>query len=198
MKLIFYIVLSFSLLSCAKSYHPIATNYLNFQNEQIEDDLLVSYHYGILKETGNHKYAKKEEAKNVKIVALKITNNSENDIVIGKDKMVYSGKKTITLLKPEFVFKELKQNVPIYLLYLLLTPIQLNITNNAVTNSTPIGLIIGPAITGLNVGIAASANRKFKAELFTHFLNGKTIPAGETITGLIGIAELGYNPLTLK
>ncbi len=198
MKYIAFLLL-LVLASCAAGYKPIASNFHNYQNINVEKSVEFSYRYGILKERGNKKYAKKETDKNIKIVAVRVTNNSEEDFVFGVDKHVYSGYKPVSLLEPSFVFKELRQNVPIYLLFLLLSPMQFTTSNNGVvTNSTRIGLIIGPGLTALNMGIAGSANNKFKTELEMSFLNGREIKAGTTVDGLIGITERGYNPLILK
>lgn len=99
------------------------------------------------------------------------------------------------LLDDKQIYKPIKQNVATYLLYLLLTPVTLNTygtnqdgqTEN--TSSTPIGLAIGPRITALNTITASSANKKFKTEIETYNLSGKTVKAGESITGLIGFKE---------
>ena len=198
MRKIFFAISIFSVTSCASNYQPVASQFINFQNEVVENDIIFSFRYDVLKEQGNKKYTKKESTKNIKIVAIKVTNNSSEDFIFGQDKHVYSGNNSISLLEPEFVFTQLRQPVPVYLLYLLLTPMQLTVTKGGTTNSKPIGLVIGPGITAINMGVSASANAKFKTELYLTFLNNKTIKAGETVNGLIGIAESGYNPLSLK
>ena len=107
---------------------------------------------------------------------------------------IYDLNAGIALLENEQIFRPLKQGVPIYLLYMLLTPITLNKTSNDRTTGLPktepifpLGLIIGPGITVLNMVTAGSANKKFKNELTEKNLIGKTIKAGETVSGLIGI-----------
>ncbi|MBX2840138.1 MAG: hypothetical protein KTR26_00090 [Flammeovirgaceae bacterium] len=122
-------------------------------------------------------------------------NNSTENIIFGKDYIVYSGNRPITLLETNFIHAQLKQGVPIYLLYLLLTPMQFISTNG---ESTPIGLVIGPGITLGNMIGAGSANSNFKKELENNLLNNKEIKSGETVYGLIGIVDNGYNQLTLK
>lgn len=193
-----YLTIILSATSCASNYNLVSPQYVNFQNESSLNEIVFSYRYDVLKERGNKKYSKKETTKNIKLVAVKIINNTTEDFVLGSDKLIYSGNNVVPLLEPEFVFSQLKQATPAYLLFLLLTPLQLNVYNGSTTKTTPIGLFIGPGLTAINVGISATSNAKFKEELNGTFLNNKTIGAGETVTGLIGIAETGYNPLLLK
>ena len=110
----------------------------------------------------------------------------------------------INLLENKEIFKPLKQNVASYFLYLLLSPISFS-TNSSneygrqkTTSSTPIGLVIGPGITAINTITAASANKKFKKEIQTENLKGKTIKKGDTITGIIGIHANNYNNLKIN
>ena len=106
---------------------------------------------------------------------------------------VYSGGNPVAILDPNFVHAQLKQTVPTYLLYLLMTPMRLYTGNS----STPIGLAVGPGLAIGNMAGAGGANAKFKRELESNYLNGRTIEPGETVSGLIGIADIGYNPLEL-
>lgn len=180
--------------SCASSYKMISPENTWYQSSGINAEVDFSYKYDVLNERGNKKYAKKESKKYVKVVAVKIVNRSDQSFVFGKDMKVYSNNNSRAILEPHEIHQELKQSTPVYLLYLLLTFMQLNTGDS----STPIGLVVGPGITAGNMGVAASANAKFKRELESNFLNGRTIEAGETVYGLIGIIETGYNPLSLK
>ncbi|MFT4667350.1 MAG: hypothetical protein ACI8YQ_000295 [Polaribacter sp.] len=46
--------------------------------------------------------------------------------------------------------------------------------------------------------MAATANDKFKTELDRYDINGKTIKAGKTVHGIIGIHSLGYDALKVN
>ena len=71
-------------------------------------------------------------------------------------------------------------------------------TNSATSsNSFPIGLILGPALAGLNVGIAATANNHFRNELEEYNVLTKEIKPGETAYGLIGLQSRDVAPLRL-
>ncbi|MEN7546447.1 hypothetical protein AAG747_00920 [Rapidithrix thailandica] len=187
------------LTSCASGYHTIAPNQINYSSTTSNNEIEFSYKYDVLHERGNKKYAKKESKKGIKLVAVKVVNNSGKPFIFGKDMYVYSGNMPVTLLESAHVHRELKQNVPIYLLYLLMTPAKLTTTSSdGSSSSIPFGLVLGPGITAINMGVSGSANTKFKRELTANILNDRQINPGETVYGFIGIADSGYNVLTLK
>lgn len=62
----------------------------------------------------------------------------------------------------------------------------------------PIGLIIGPGIAAGNLIAASSANKKFKNDLREYSLQGKRIPKGETVYGLIEIRANNYDAPELR
>lgn len=193
-KIVLGIFLLSLLASCASSYKAITPESVNYRGVDNSKPISFSYKYDVLRERGNKKYAKKESRKGVKVVAIRIENNSENSYVFGKDIKIHASGVPINILEPRAVLQQLKQSVPIYLLYLLLTPMQFYNGDS----SAPIGLVIGPGITAGNMIVAGSANKHFLEELENNFLNGKVINAGETVYGLVGIYDSGYNPLTLE
>ncbi|WP_240905194.1 hypothetical protein [Flagellimonas oceani] len=151
------------------------------------------------------KYEKKEEKNGVKLVAVKITNNSDRDIMFGKDvALEYENGNGVYIMENEKVFKTLKQSPASYLWYLLLTPLNLYTSKpgpNGLpveTSSTPIGLVLGPGIAGGNMIVAGSANKKLKTELLEYNISGTVIKKGETKYGLIGIRTDTYDALKLK
>jgi hypothetical protein len=156
--------------------------------------------YDLLKK----KYAKKEEKKGIRIVAVKITNNSGKDMQFGKDfRLSYENGNQINIVNNEYAFKTLKQSTASYLFYLLLAPINLTTTetnNNGTTetnNIFPIGLILGPAIAGGNMIAAGTANKKFEQDLLGYNITDKVVKDGETIVGLISIQSDRYDALKL-
>lgn len=185
---------------CASNYHTINPGRTHFPAPaEKEYGLSFAYKYDLLRAKGNKKYAKKEDKKGVRVVAVKITNNTGSTLIFPDDFDIMSGDSPVYLLEPEAVHRQLKQGVPIYLLYLLFTPMNLyTYDDTGVTSSTPVGLLLGPGLTALNIGIAASANNKFKQELLDYDIYNMEIKDGETITGLIGITDNGYAPLSLE
>ncbi len=205
-KSIVAILLSSLFFGCASSYkniNPRNTLYVSGENsEEIE----LSYKYGVLKESENKKYSKKEDKSNLQVVAVKIKNNSDRNITLNENYNIYAGGTQVNPMPTSYVVKEIKQGVAIYLLYMLFTPMvytETSSTSNGFgsstsTSTTPIGLIIGPGLTLLNIGRAASANKKFRTDLESYSLVGKSIAPGETVYGLMGVQNMGYAPLKAK
>jgi hypothetical protein len=201
------LLLIFAMLlnSCASRYRKIDPETINYVSKSIESNILLEYKYDLLEK----KYRKKEFKNNIKLIAVKITNNTKKDIVLGKDfKFTYEDNKELNLIETEKIFKTIKQSPTSYLWYLLLTPLQLysgttTTTNGRYTetkpaNAFPIGLILGPGLAGGNIIAASSANKNFKDELIEFDLNGKSIKKGETIYGLIGVHSDDYGSIKIK
>ncbi|MEL0653340.1 hypothetical protein V6246_18105 [Algibacter sp. TI.3.09] len=185
-----------TLTNCASGYKMIEPKSINYISTNETDNVKLEYKYDLL----DKKYAKKELKKGVKLVAIKITNNSEKDIMFGGDaKLTYANGSEIYVMENEKVFKTLKQSPASYLWYLLLTPMNFYTAENGQqTSSTPIGLIVGPGLAGGNMIAAGSANKKFKTEMLEYNINGTLIKKGETKYGLIGIKSDSFDSLKLK
>ena len=200
-KFILFALISLFLTSCASSYVKISPETINYTSSDKKDSVKVEYKYGVLQK----KYAKKEYKKGIKVIAIKVTNNSERDITVGQNlNFTKANGEAFYLLEDKDIFKPLRQNVATYLLYLLLTPINFYTyeTNQygqtETTSSTPIGLVVGPGVTAINTITAASANKKFKTEIAEYNLVGKTIKTGETIHGIIGVREQGFYNINIE
>jgi hypothetical protein len=182
------------LFSCASSYKPLQPNYSLYSNTTKLEGIDFSYRLGVLREKGNKKYAKREDRKAIRLASVKITNNTPSAFVIGQDVGFYTGNSEFILLDPKTLHKELKQGVPEYLLYLLLTPMQFHSGDD----STPIGLVIGPGLALGNMLGAGGANQNFLKELNTFNVINKTVEPGQTVYGIIGVRDNGFNPITIK
>ncbi len=180
------------LSSCASGYKMIEPKKISYASGNENNSIKLEYKYDLL----DKKYAKKESKKGVKLVAIKVTNNSGKDLMFGKDiKLTYENGNEIIPMNNNAVFNALKQNSALYLLYLLLTPLTLSTGDS---DPVPIGLIVGPGIAAGNTIGASSANKKFRGELAIYNLVGATIKNGETKHGLIGIKTNSYEALKLK
>ena len=173
---------------------------INYISANESHGVTLEYKYDLLEK----KYEKKELTKGVKLVAVKITNNSGKDLMFGRNaKLAYENGTGVYVMDNEKVFKTLKQSPASYLWYLLLTPVNLYVTKTnsydlqEETSSTPIGLILGPGLAGGNMIAAGSANKKFKEELLEYNVNGTVIKNGETKYGLIGIKTDSFDALKL-
>lgn len=190
-------------MSCASSYKPIGPLSVNYSNTEEKDGIEFSYRYDVLREKGNKKYAKKEIKKSIKVVAVRIINNRNEPVTIGTNLKIFSGSSEVKLLEPALIQRELRQSVPSYLLYLLLTPLNLTISrtdNNGriESDSYPIGLGLGPVISISNMAISGGANKGLLMELNQFNQINKTILPGQSSYGLIGIGDLSFNPLRVE
>jgi hypothetical protein len=202
MKRIFPLLIVISaivfLSGCAASYKPINPPTVNYTAHDLQDGIGFSYKYDVLREKQNNKYAKKETAKGVKVVAIKVTNHTDKTIVINRDLDFYLGNNQTTPMEPLVVKTSLKQGVAGHLGYLLLTFLKLWVNKNGEVTVYPIGYVLGPGLAIGNMAVAGTANNMFYTELNENNILFREIPAGQTVYGLIGIHDSGYNPLSVK
>ena len=190
-RYLYPLICAIMLSSCAGSFKSINPSTFQYGTQAERSDAELYYKYDVLRERGNKKYSRKEFKAGVRIVAVRITNTTGKPLVMGENAKIYTGSSEVRLWPPDLIFKKIKQKVPFYFLYLLLTPTILE-TND---DSFPIGLILGPGLTAGNVAVASTSNSRLKKELMDFDLYGKTIQPGETAYGLIGIPESGFLPL---
>jgi hypothetical protein len=183
--------------SCASSYHAINPQNLHYVANEETSELSFSYRYNIMQEAGNKKYAKKADKRGIELVAVKITNHTKQSLSFRDDIELYAGSQSVYPMQPHLAHQQIKQNTPIYLLYGLLSFIRFYSVDASGNVSTfPIGLLLGPGITGLNMATAASANKALKSELEKSDLLDRTIGPGETVHGIIALRNnTGFAPL---
>ncbi len=167
-------------------------------NVRNKDGIELSYKYHVLREKGNKKIANKAYQKDIKLIAVKITNHTDSVINIGRNAIFYSGENQIFPMEPIAVKNSVKQSVIGYLPYLLFTFLNLYISNGNTTQTYPIGLILGPGLTVGNMVTASSANSNMLYELIEYNIYNRDIQEGETVYGIIGVQDMGVNPITLK
>ena len=180
---------------CAKRYYTLNPTSIAYSASNNMEDISLSYRYDVLNEKGNYKISKKEKKNNIKLVAVKITNNTDKVISIGNNAAFYSGNFIIYPMDAMSIKNKLKQSVPSHLLYLLLTPLTFTFNDSG---AIPVGLIVGPAIAGGNMLMAGNANKRFYEELLRYDIMSIDIRAGETVYGLVGFQSFSYDPLTIK
>jgi len=191
-------VFSVFLIGCAGSYKPIDPPSVTYRSVTENDGLRVQYKYNMLEERGNKRYTKKEGKHNIRLVSLKITNNTGKNINLSRDVEFYANDYLVLPLDPTSIQQRIKQTTPTYLLYLLLSILQLNIRDGSDVKSYPVGLIIGPSIAIGNFAVASTANAKFLKEMQHYNLYNKEIPNGQTVYGIIGITNSDFGQISLK
>lgn len=185
------------LTSCAGKYKLIEPEKINYISTSRTSDVKLEYKYDLL----HKKYSKKEVKNGIKLVALKITNNSDKNLVFGREaRLIYENGSEVPVMENEYVFSLLRQEPAAYLLYLLLTPTQLY-TENAEGEREkifPLGLILGPGLAVGNLLFASSANKQFRMEMLEYNILGTEIKKGETKYGLVGIRSDSFDAIKLK
>src|SRR5690606_25601958 len=106
--------------SCASGYKNIQPKTINYLSTNSDSGITMEYKYNLL----HKKYAKKEVKKGVKLIAIKVKNESDRDVMFGRDiKLTYENGADVQIMENEKVFKTLKQSPTSYLFYFLLSPI---------------------------------------------------------------------------
>lgn len=189
-------IAALSLSSCASTYKPLNPSSAPFTFTEKTNGLVYSYQYDMLQLKGNKKYAKREPKNQLRVVAVKVTNTTDSTLHIGKDYKFLMGNSETAPIPPVVAAQQLKQGVPIYLLYLLLN-FQSTTVVNGVVEKGPF-IPTGPPIAALNMLIAADANSKFRKELVTQNITDKSVAPGETIYGLMTLHTVSAAPLRLE
>ena len=181
------------LTSCASNYYPVNPSRLPSTNNLSEKGIDFSYRYNVLHDRGNEKLSKKEQKRGIKIIAVKITNNTDSSFTITKDVGFFVGNSQVYPEEPFLVRKLVNQTVASYLPYLLFTSLQLNLNGTVF----PIGYALGPLLTAGNMLAANNANNLFYKELKDNDVINLTVKKGETIYGLVAFSGIGFDPLTM-
>lgn len=198
-NLILLIIVGLILTGCAMSYQPINAPKLKYNVTDNQNGIELSYKYDVLQLKGNKKYAKSEDRIGVKLVAVKIVNNTDTTINLGTNTMIYAGNKPIDILTPYIFQNSIKQKSMAYLPYALFTFLNFNISNGSYySQSIPVGYVLGPLLTFGNIIVASNANKNLLKELIEYDLRNKDIRKGETVYGLIGIDQGEFMPLTIR
>lgn len=192
------LILVFLLAGCAAGYKPINPQSIHYPSYNLQNGINFSYKYDVLGEQGNKKYAKKEVAKGIRIVAVSLTNNSDSAFNVGTQVEFFAGSNRVFLMDPMDVKNAINQNMEQFLPYLLISFGAIKITNGGSSKVYPIGLIFGPILTLDNMVTAASANKKLLEELIRYNLSDKIIRKGETVYGIISFQGTGYDPVSIK
>jgi hypothetical protein len=198
-RLLGLLALVISISGCASSYKFIHPPYATFINKTIQDSVKIAYRYNALWESNNIKYAKKEEKSDIRLVVIRIENDSRQVIHFKDDFKIYAGKSLITPIDNMQLYAELRQSPPSYMKYLLLTPIHLAAVNfGGSPNIFPFGYILGPGLCIKNMAKAIHANSNFKYELIEYDLQDQNIEPGAIVYGIIGLETGTSIPLTFS
>ena len=96
-------------MSCASSYKSISPETLEYHNHSTNDKIEFSYHYDVLTESRNKKYAKHELKNRLSLVAVKITNYTGHDINPMTDAVFYIDNKPAYFVDQRTTVKKIKR-----------------------------------------------------------------------------------------
>ena len=180
---------------CAASYKQIDPPHLSYLSKNVNKLVTFEYQYSILQP----KYAKKEKKFDIRLIAVKITNNTDNDLVFGENAKLYFGNGSeVLMINKDQVYSNLKQKIWYHLFYLWLSGVSLP-SNDPRKTGPLIGLLIGPPLAARNILVARSSNSKFKNELNEYYLTrGALLKSKSTVYGLIGVKTRNYEGIVIK
>ena len=194
----FILIFVLFMSGCAASYKAINPTQLYYTAHSSRDSIQISYKYNVLQEKGDKKFAKKEAHKDIQLIAIKLTNKTGEIINLRKNVDLYAGDKPIFPMAPVDVKNKIRQIVPAYLPYLLLTFVTVIFDNRYSSVSVPVGIVVGPGVTAGNMAIAATANKRLLHELSDYNILDRDINPGETVYGIIGVQHSGFGPITAR
>jgi len=198
---IIYLALCLFFCSCASTFKSIDPQKIPFSYTENAADIQFSYAYDVLALNGNKKYVKRETKHGMRVVAVRITNNSQQTLQLNKNLKLIVGNNQTMPIEPAIVTKNIKQRTWLYLLY---TP--LTLTFNATTTNSyghiesqgGTTIPIGPFIAGGNLIMAHTANKNFRKEISKFNLLDTKIEPGQTVYGLITLHSLTAEPIKFE
>lgn len=194
-KMIVAFLLIFS-MSCAKKYYPLEPQSLGFRAGDTISGIEVGYEYNLLGQKGNRRYSKKEQKKDIRLVAVKIINHFDQSINIRRDVQFMANGNPVTLLDPQIAYNRLKQRPIFYILYAFVFFRVPTYNSNGTQGSfiVPIGL----PFAAYNLAVGFGANKKFLMDMEMFNVNNKIISPGESFVGLISFYSPAYPKLTAR
>jgi hypothetical protein len=194
----FLALLALFAASCAQTYRPINPQKINYTYADTTGGIIFAYEYNVLGQTGNHKYAKKAQKKNMRLAAVKLTNTTDSVINV-QQLTFFNGHEPITPLSGKAMKAVIGQRPPAHLLYLLLIFSGVFIQDNetGTREVIPIGWVLGPAISLGNLGVSNAANKNFVKTIDKQQITPQSILPKGTVYGLIGFQSKSYHPITV-
>ncbi len=196
---IFYLFIAIVLISsCARPYRKINMASIPFKDFREETKINYAVRQGVLYNMKNFFYAKKEQKKNVNLIAFKIINKTELPLNINDLLFSCGASVPIMPIKTEEFFNIVKQKAGLYWLYsagVIVYPRPPKGSNKFIP--LPFGLPIAAA----NYGIAYKANKKMSADLKLLDLTNKVIQPFDSIQGILtfkNVANCGDIFITVK
>jgi hypothetical protein len=187
------------LASCARSFHTLNPTMYYFDNTKpLTEEINVSYLYDIQNISRNKPYARKERKKYIKLVALKIDNNSDKELILTRDNFAIktSSGRDIEIISNEQYNKAIRQYSGTYALFYGLSGFgyewgEVNGEEYSTLSYNFLPLIIGVG----NAFFAEASNNNQKQNMNNLQIYGKSLKPHSSMHGLIAIKDMGYPEL---
>lgn len=197
---IFLFLLSLTFFSCSSRYRPVNLGRFSYQDEQVSDDVKVSYAHNLQFNSRNKWYTKKERKFGMIAVAVKVENQSQETIDLSPANLRVYGPNGVArrLYTPMEYGEKVKQRIGRHLLHALYGPWvvswETDASGNVDTNVffLPVGAVIGIG----NAIRASKANRINIETLDRNAIWTKTVDPGEIVYGTILMAGVHGDDLT--
>lgn len=184
--------ISISFFNCAKSHYRIDPPKLAYIAQDKNDKLTLEYKYDVLQ--GSNR--KREREKGLRLVALKITNTSNRDLLFGHDfDICFENGQAIDIFHHQQAYRIYKKAVLPYMLHLAWTPLKLYILGS---KPISIGYVLGPVLAIVNTVKASRANQDLLTEMKYFRIDKHRINKGKTKYGLINIVTPVNRRLKIK
>jgi hypothetical protein len=207
MKNILPILILASLQSCASFYNPVYPKHVKHNMHESVGDISFSYKYDVMSINGNRKYVNRVKEQGYQVVAYKITNNSSDSLVIGKNLVFMSQNEKIMMSDALYTAKPVKQIAAGFLPYLAASffflytgAVKSPYSGEIVSydKKIPIGFIISLPITIGNMIVASNNNTEFYDNIRLNDMNGKMLLPKSSISGLLVFQNETQVPLTIS
>lgn len=187
------------LSSCARKHHSINPTAYKFERVVKSQEVELHYSFDAFESSLNTKNARRAKKRDIDLIAFKITNLTEDPMILGKDIGIFIGEEELFPMNADEVTHLVGQKVGGYVAYYLLGVFILKITDEGGRiQFLPVGLMAGAILAIINSSKTQKANQKLKANLLEQNAFGKRVYPQESIYGLLPVKDLGFNSLQIR
>ena len=204
MKRVFILVtIGVILSSCARTYYAIDPSAIEYTGtKKLADDVYITYRYNVQEMNANRPYARKERKKDMRLIAVEISNNRTTEFTLNRDSL-----SILTTLGGEVQFLETRQYTKAIRQYSETFVIFYGLAGiGAAWGSDPNGegffnMSYNPIPLAVGVGnaiFAESSNSKQKRNLRAFEIFDKPVAPGKKLHGLLPVQTEGLPELIFK
>jgi hypothetical protein len=186
------------LCGCASNYKTVYLNAMPYSASALDDSVFISMNASPMVMSSNFRYNNYLLNKNVSLLAVKVKNRTSHPILLnGNTISIKDGIDAKEMADLPSVAQTVHQAGAWYMLWSLL---YVNIYtrhkdgSESVSPPIPVGAVIGLG----NMATSYSADKKFRNDMFTNHLLGRTIDVNEEVTGYIAVKGILKNTVSIK